>query len=159
MKIHEGQFIKMDNAGKTKSSGGPGGDDFQKIMDQVASGQNAAKSDSLQSSNAVPNMEAVLNMNRMAPVNMMPVSQEKRELLDSLNDTLNLIDFYAGRLGDKNIPAKDLESLVEQLDNRLESLRVIGEGSSVPEALRPVISDMTLTIGAEIEKFRRGDYA
>ncbi len=158
MKIFEGQGPKMEDIGKTRFKNESGGDDFRKIMDQLISVQEPARSESSQSLNAVPNIEGIINVNRINPVNSIIVSSEKKLLLDSLRDTLNLVDFYAGKLADENIQSKDLTPLIEQLDGRLESLKIMGKGDNVPETLRPVITDMTVTIGAEIAKYRRGDY-
>ena len=147
----------MEHIGRVKVKNGSNGDDFKKIMDQVNSGQEVKQSTS-QSLNAVPNIDSIIGINRITPVDMVPVSNDKRMLLDSLRDTLNLIDFYAGKLGDGSVPAKDLTPLIEQLDNRLESLKIISKGDNVPDELKPVISDMKVTIGTEIERFKRGDY-
>lgn len=158
MKILEGQGPKIEEIGKTKFKNESAGDDFKKIMDQLTSIQEANRSEPAHSLNAVPNIEGIINVNRINPVNSIIVSSEKKLLLDSLSETLNLVDFYAGKLADENIPAKDLTPLIEQLDGRLESLKVMSKGDSLPETLKPVINDMTVTIGAEIEKYRRGDY-
>jgi hypothetical protein len=157
MKIHEGHGPKMENTGMVKSKNGHAGSDFKKIMDQVASGQEVKQSDS-QNLNAVPNVDSIIGINRIHPVNTVPVSHEKRLLLDSLRDTLDLIDFYADKLGNGNIPAEDLTPLIERLDDRLESLKIISEGDNVPDEMKPVISEMRISIGTEIERFKRGDY-
>jgi hypothetical protein len=157
MKVNEGQGPKMESIGRVKVKNGSNGDDFKKIMDQVTSGQEVKQSTS-QSFNAVTNIDSIIGVNRITPVDVVPVSHDKRMLMDSLRDTLNLIDFYAGKLGDGSVPAEDLTPLIEQLDNRLESLKIISEGDNVPDELKPVISEMTVTIGTEIQRFKRGDY-
>jgi hypothetical protein len=158
MKILEGQGPKIEDIGKTKIKNESAGDDFKKIMDQLISVQETKRSEPAQSLNAVPNIESIINVNRINPVNSIQSSGEKMRLLDSLSETLNLVDFYAVKLADENVPVKDLTPLVEELDARLESLKVMSNGDSLPETLKPVINDMTVTIGAEIAKYRRGDY-
>lgn len=157
MKVHEGQGPKIGDIGRVNSKNGSAGDDFKKIMDQLTSGQEVLQSSS-KSLDAVSNIDSIIGVNRINPVNMVPVSHEKGMLLDSLRDTLDLIDFYSNKLGDGNVPSKDLTPLIEELDGRLESLKIISEGDNVPDALKPVISEMRITIGTEIERFRRGDY-
>ena len=83
---------------------------------------------------------------------------DKRKMIDALQETLDLVDFYAGKLGDSSKDVTGLEPLIGHLEDRLETLRQMGSAPGIPEKLSPVISDMTITIGAEIERFKRGDY-
>lgn len=158
MKIHEGQGPVIGDMGKAAGKKGPGGDDFKKIMENFTSGTETVQSSAGSVLNGVNNIESVIGINRITPVNAVPFSNDKRMMLDSLHETLNLIEFYAGKLGDGNISAGELSPMVEELEGRLETLKNAGKGDNIPEPLKPVISEMTVTIGAEIERFKRGDY-
>ena len=91
-------------------------------------------------------------------INESTESSQKGQLLDSIKDTLDLIDFYAGKLSDESFPTENLSSLVDQLDERLGSIKEMSSMEGIPEKLKPVISDVAVTIGTEIERYRRGDY-
>jgi len=154
MKIYENQRVLLEQQGKINKNKNTDAGSFQKIMDQLTSSTET---------------------NKTLPVNINPVqiidgpagtlsingtsgTSEKDLLLDSLKDTLNLVDFYAGKLADESFPAEDLSSLVDQLDERLASIKDMSTMEVVPDKLKPVISDVAVTIGTEIERFRRGDY-
>ena len=84
---------------------------------------------------------------------------ERERVIGLLEETLDLVDFYAGKLGDPASPVRGLGPLVEHLEERLEGLKGIQSTPGVPEGLQPILSDLALTLGTEIAKFKRGDYA
>ena len=154
MKIYESQRVLLEQQGKTKKTTNSDAGSFQQIMDQLASG---SESDKTLPVNINP-VQIIGGPAGVLPVNGLSETPEKDMLLDSLKDTLNLVDFYAGKLADESFPAEDLSSLVDQLDERLASIKDMSSVEGVPEKLKPVISDVAVTIGTEIERYRRGDY-
>ncbi len=154
MKIYENQRVLLEQQGKINKNKNTDAGSFQKIMDQLTS--------STETNKTLPvNINPVQIIDGPAgtlPINGTSGTSEKDLLLDSLKDTLNLVDFYAGKLADESFPAEDLSSLVDQLDERLASIKDISTMEGVPDKLKPVISDVAVTIGTEIERFRRGDY-
>ena len=154
MKINESQRLLLEQHGKINKNKKTDAGSFQKIMDQMTS--------SAETNKTLPvNINPVQIIDGAAgalPVNGSIGPAEKDLLLNSLKETLDLIDFYAGKLGDISFPADNLSSLVDQLDNRLASIKDMSSMEGVPEQLKPVISDVAVTIGTEIERFRRGDY-
>lgn len=154
MKIDESQRILLEQQGKINKNKNADAGDFQQIMDQLTSSTITKKT-------LPANINPVQIINGPAetlPINNLIEPVKKDLLLDSLKETLDLIDFYAGKLADKSFPAENLSSLVEQLDERLVSIKDMSSMEGVPEKLKPVISDVAITIGTEIERFRRGDY-
>lgn len=154
MKIHESQRVLLEQQGKVNKNKNTDTGSFQQVMDQVTSRTEINK-------NLPVNINPVQIIN--GPSGVLPINGsikpvEKDLLLDSLKETLDLIDFYAGKLADDSFPAENLSSLVDQLDERLASIKDMSSMDGVPEKLKPVISDVAVTIGAEIERFRRGDY-
>ncbi len=154
MKIHESQRVLLEQQGKINKNKNTDTGSFQQIMDQLTSSNETKKT--------LP-----VNINPVqiidGPAGTLPINgsfepAEKDMVLDSLKETLNLIDFYAGKLADDSFPAENLSSLVDQLDERLASIKDMSSMEGVPEKLKPVISDVAVTIGTEIERFRRGDY-
>ena len=155
MKINESHRMLIEQQNKINKNKNTGAGSFQEIMDQVAS-------------NREPNKALPLNINPVQiidnPVAITSVNgavsgiNEKDMLLDSLKETLDLIDFYTGKLADDSFPAENLSSLIDQLDNRLSVIKDMSSVEGMPEKLKPVISDIAVTIGSEIERFRRGDY-
>lgn len=154
MKINESQRMLLEQQGKINKNKNTDADSFQKIMNQMTSSAGTNKT--------LPvNINPVQIIDGTAgalPINGSIGPAEKDLLLNSLKETLDLIDFYAGKLGDMSFPADNLSSLVDQLDNRLASIKDMSSMEGVPEQLKPVISDVAVTIGTEIERFRRGDY-
>ena len=155
MKINESHMTHIEQQSKANKNKNTGAGSFQEIMDQVASHKETGK--------ALPlNINPVQIIDR--PVAITPVNgaasgiNEKDMLLDSLKDTLDLIDFYTGKLADDSFPAENLSSLVDQLDERLSAIKDMSSAEGMPEKLKPVISDIAVTIGSEIERYRRGDY-
>ena len=155
MKINESHMTLIEQQNRVNKNKNTGAGSFQEIMDQVASQRETGK--------ALP-----LNINPVqiidSPVAITPVNgavsgiNEKDMLIDSLKDTLDLIDFYTGKLADDSFPAENLSSLIDQLDERLSTIKDMSSVGDMPEKLKPVISDIAVTIGSEIERYRRGDY-
>jgi hypothetical protein len=154
MRIDEGQRIVIEQQGKINKNQNSEAGSFQKIMEQLTSRPETGR--------ALPlNINPVQIINGPAgiiPMNGQSDSNEKTMLLDSLKGTLDLIDFYAGRLSDTSLPAEDLTSLVDQLDEKLADIKGLSSMEGIPDRLKPVISDIAVTMGTEIERFRRGDY-
>lgn len=154
MKINESQRILLEQQGKINKNRNTDAGSFQQIMDQMNASAETNKALPL-NINPVQIIDRSINV---APINGSFDSSNKNLLLDSLKDTLNLIDFYAGKLADKSFPAENLSSLVDQLDERLASIKDMSSIEGVPDKLKPVITDVAVTISTEIERFRRGDY-
>ena len=154
MKINEGQSAFLDpqvkvNKGKNSEAGS-----FQQIMEQLTPRPETGGSLPL---NINP-VQIIQGPTGIIPLNGQTDSSNKTMLLDSLKDTVNLIDFYAGKLADTSFPAEDLTSLVDQLDEKLAAIKDMASMEGIPEKLKPVISDIAVTMGTDIERFRRGDY-
>ena len=154
MKINESQRILLEQQGKINKNRNTDAGSFQQVMDQIASGEKTNKTLPL-NINPVQIIDRSINVD---PINESFNPSDKNLLLDSLKDTVNLIDFYAGKLADKSFPAENLSSLIDQLDERLASIKDMSSIESVPDKLKPVINDVAVTISTEIERFRRGDY-
>ena len=157
MKIYEGQGLIPPQINKDTQKTGAKESDFKKIMDQM-SFQPGQK-------------EAIANKEKIGPVEggirilhgveeiQGPLNVgEKNKVVKVLLETLDLVDFYSSRLNDKSLPAKGMTPLISHLEDRLETLRAMESAPGMPEKLRPILSDMTITIGTEIAKFKRGDY-
>lgn len=158
MKIYEGQIPNYQENGEKQINKGTNGSEFQKVMDQItpSSGQKGVVS-------GKENLSAVANgiqiIHGADDVKMAGFNNGNAQILDELQDTLDLVDFYADKLGDSSVSANGLSPLIEHLEDRMEGLHNSGASSETPEKIRSIISDMTITIGSEIEKFKRGDYS
>lgn len=154
MKINETHRVLLEQQRKINKNKNTEAGSFQQLMDQMTSDTKTKK--------VLPaNINPVQIINRPAGTFQVNGSIEpikKDLLLDSLKETLDIIDFYATKLADESFPAENLSSLVDQLDERLGSIKDMSSMEGVPENLKPVISDVAITIGTEIERFRRGDY-
>ena len=158
MKITESNRVLLEQQSKINKSENSESGSFQQIMDQVTSKNEAAASPippaAINPVQFIDPASGVMGIDSIVPTG----SAEKNELLDSLKETLDLVDFYAGKLEDDSFPAENLTSLVDQLDERLTSIKDMAAQEGVPDKLKPVLTDMAASIGSEIERFRRGDY-
>ena len=156
MKIHEGKGPLIQQATRGVKGKSSNGYDFKVIMDQV-NYQSRTGETSSGPEKSIPPMNNITLLNIGDPV-VQAGSQDKVRVVSLLHETLDMVDFYAGKLSDKSLPVEGLNPLVKHLEDRLETLKDLESTHGVPEKLKPVLSDMTVTIGAEIEKFKRGDY-
>ena len=155
MRIDESQRMLLEQQGKVNKNKNDDAGSFQQIMEQLTARPETGRSLPL---NINP-VQIIDGSTGIIPLNQ-PVTgtNEKTMILDSLKDTLDMIDFYAGKLEDTSFPAEDLSSLVDQLDEKLATIKDMSSMEGISEKLKPVISDIAVTMGTEIERFRRGDY-
>ncbi|MEW6667456.1 MAG: hypothetical protein AB1512_19805 [Thermodesulfobacteriota bacterium] len=158
MKVYEGQGMTLhETLRKKRAQEAPLGD-FQGILDQMKSQQDGES--------------APANKGRLDPVppggiqilggvGDMDTARDgglRNQALQDLEGALDLVDFYATRLADRSLSVRDLESLVGHLEERVERLRSLQTAAGLPDGLKSLLSETTLTIGLEVAKFRRGDY-
>lgn len=158
MKVHEGQGPVLPQAQKDVKKKGAGEGDFQKIM-QEASLQTEAKEGKALHGIKQPPPSGIRFIKGAEEIQETPKELERKQVIDELQQTLDLVDFYAAKLADSSLPASGMNPLIDHLEDRLSNLRSMETNTELPEPLKPVISDMLVTIGTEIAKFRRGDYA
>jgi hypothetical protein len=158
MKVYEGQGMTLHETLKKKRTQEAPQGDFQGIMDQMKLEQDGGS--------------APVNKGRLDPippggiqilgnVTDTAATQDgtlRNQVLKDLEGTLDLVDFYTTKLADQSLSAGDLKSLVGHLEERAEGLRSLQTAPGLPEGLKSLLSETTLTIGMEVAKFRRGDY-
>ena len=157
MKIHEGQGPLIPPNSKIGPKKGSEVNDFQKIMDQTRlpiEGKEAITGKEV--FGPVPDgVQIIQGTNRTnEPVNI----PQKKQVLENIKETLDIVDFYAKKLGDTSLSATGLAPLVGHLEDRLDMLKELASSPRTPEKLRSVVSDMAISIGTEVAKFKRGDY-
>lgn len=158
MKVREGQGLFIHHSNKTIKGKNADGSDFKKIMDEMNS--------------KIENQVIIPGQHNLPPVDngvqlIHGIEKTdkgsgllgKEKIVSDLQSTLDLVDFYSERLADSSMSVSDLDSLVSHLEGRIETLKDLESSTGTPDRIRPIISDMVITIGAEIAKFRRGDYA
>jgi hypothetical protein len=129
---------------------------FRQIMDEVILEKSAQGSGSNRPSGVIP--EGVQIITDPGPVRSSPTGTQREQVLKELDETLDLVDFYAAKLSDRNFPIRGMETMVGHLEERMEGLRRIESGSETPDKLRSIVSDTLLTLATETARFRRGDY-
>jgi hypothetical protein len=158
MKVHETHDLIPGQIRKKAGVKDEGEKPFSQIMDEARLGRGIqAGQTGLPSSGMIP--EGVLIIDKPGTIQPFGTGVEKAGVLRELEQTLDLIDFYAAKLGDGSFPVHDMDSLVNHLEERLEGLRTLEQTPGVDGRLRDIISDTVLTISRETAKFRRGDYA
>lgn len=157
MKVYKGQGPVLPQPNKDVNKKGTGEDGFQKIMDQVRS-QTEKQGEITGRENLGPVPDGIQIVHGADRINEPLNMAERKQVLEELKQTLDIVDFYAARLADSSLSINGINPLIGHLEDRLEILRNMESAPGMPEKLRPVISDMVITIGTEIAKFKRGDY-
>ena len=159
MKIHESQGSLIQQAGKKQGKNSVDGSDFKKIMDKAGSDglEKGAASSEIGNHRMIP-VGGVQILNNVEQVNG-ESSSEKDQVLKTIKETLDFMDFYATKLSDSRNSDTSMEPLINHLEDRMEVLKGATTSQGVPEELTSVIADMLVTISTEIAKFRRGDYS
>ena len=157
MKIYEGQGPIPPQTNKGSHKTGTGERDFKKIMDQVSSPPGRTETIA-NKENIGPVEGGIRILHGVEEIQGPSNVGEKNKVVKVLQETLDLVDFYSAGLKDKSLPAKGMTPLISHLEYRLETLRTMESAPGMPKKLRPILSDITITIGTEIAKFKRGDY-
>lgn len=158
MKIYEEQGLVLQEASKGIRKKDVQGVDFQKIMEEKIIPGDREKGTVVQVNRepVISGVQILRGAEKVASTPLEPI--ERSEILDEISSTLDLVDFYAQKLADTSISAEGMNPLVDRLEERLEGLRRMETSKGLPDQLRPILSDVVLTMGTEIAKFRRGDY-
>jgi len=151
MKIYERQSVIPSQSEKNDRKYISENNDFQTIMQKLTA-TSASKENSASANIQMPFANGVGVVLKDDPV------PDNSDVLTGLKDTLDLVDFYAKKLANSSMPSDNLSPLVDQLDQRLDLLKEMGMSAQIDDRLKTIISDVTSTVGTEIERFKRGDY-
>ena len=153
MKIHWTEGPPISKA-PSKDSGQKKPDvEFKKIMEQLL--DNKETKQMPPDANTLPGLAAVSSVSMDPPPGKVP---DTKALLGEIQDLLDNVEFYAQKLADSSISAKELAPLVTHLEQRTSELLKYTSTGKVSQGLGQIISDLALTISAEVAKFKRGDY-
>jgi hypothetical protein len=163
MKITDLEHGQAQTPAARRNTAGKGEDGgFRRIMEQMGAKPPAAAPEGgpAGAPGAAPvglpgGVEIVPGLLKTSPAGP---DRTRDALLGEIRETLDTVEWYAARLADTSMPAKDMRPLVEHLEGRLESLRSLESSPELPEGLRAVVSELVITIGAETARFGRGDY-
>ncbi|RJR34751.1 MAG: hypothetical protein C4576_25980 [Desulfobacteraceae bacterium] len=157
MKVHENPGLMLDQVRKQSKVKDQGESSFRRIMEDVGSDKEPqGNGQGRTAEGIVP--EGVQIVCRTGGTHSSERGFEKAEILRNLEQTLDLIDFYAGRLADPSFQTSEMEPLIENLEERLAGFQTLQGEEELPEHLNTILSDVILTLGRETARFRRGDY-
>jgi hypothetical protein len=157
MKIYEHQGLKFNPIDKQNKKSGVEKSDFQSIMDGITSqttGNGSTASSNIQTP-AIGGLDMIFSA---ASIQANDKAGAKEQILTSLKNTLDLVDYYSQKLADTSLSSDRLSPLVEQLEQSMDALKDLSATAGEDEKLKSIITDITGTVGVEIEKFKRGDY-
>ena len=157
MKVYEGQGPIFQEANKNTNKKASKEGDFQKIMDQIHSRPERIEKVT-DKENPMSISEGINILHETEQINRQIDVVGKMQMLREIQETLDLVDFYSQKLADSSIPITGLDNLISNLEGRLDTLQNMESSPRIPKQLKAVISDMAITIGAEVTKFKRGDY-
>jgi hypothetical protein len=157
MKVEETSGLILNPTQQKKSLRQGEGKDFRQVMDEVVM-EKGAQGCGTNRFHAGVIPEGVQIINQSIPAQPSQAGSDKERVLKELDQTLDLVDFYAQKLSDRSFPIRDMEGMVSHLEERMEGLRKLQSASELPDQLKSVVSDTLLTIATETAKFRRGDY-
>ena len=158
MKVYEDQAPLLHQTSKKVTKKGTQENDFQKIMDEKMVRFNS-KDVQNGPSPIDPNISGVQILGGAQPIQNPPGAAVNQPALDEIQKALDLVDFYAEKLGNTSLPVTGLDPLVDHLEDRLAGLKDMASRPDLPDKLRPILSDVVMTMGTEIAKFKRGDYS
>lgn len=158
MKVYEGQGPILPKTSKPVKKNLHQGNEFNKIMEQMGAVNGMKEPATTASENARLVINGVNIVSAADRVQETGDINDKKMVMETLKETLDLVDFYASKLADSTMSASGLTPLIDHLEERLEILQDMESSTGMPEKMKPVISDLKITIGAEIAKFKRGDY-
>lgn len=153
--IHPGPI--PDATVRTPDKTGSSGESFQRIMEQVTYPEGN-KGVCVGGPGAVLPGQGVEITPGVGKAGPSQARAQQAQLLRAIEETLDTVDAYAAVLRNGALSTSDMKPLVEDLESRLEGLRQVETDPELPEGLRTVVSDLSLTIGTEMAKFGRGDY-
>ncbi|MDD5204148.1 MAG: hypothetical protein PHS17_01935 [Desulfobacterales bacterium] len=157
MKVLENSGVMLDQIRRQNTVKDQGENTFHQIMEDVElekGFQEMGRSPA--ASGMIP--EGVQILNRTGSGQNSEIAFGKAEIMRDLEQTLDLVDFYAGRLADPSFQTSEMEPLVDHLEERMAGFQMLQTEAELPEKLKNIISDTVLTLGRETAKFRRGDY-
>jgi hypothetical protein len=158
MKVDEGLGSHLQETLKKGAERGTKEGAFQRVMDQVISGGDQERGIPIQSPPG-PVAHGVVIEEGVSGVKDAIMNAGSRRVLEGIREALDIVDFYAAKLADASQPIATMYPLIGHLREQMEGLQGLVSEPGVPERLKPLISDTVLTIGTEIAKFERGDYA
>lgn len=93
---------------------------------------------------------------QVAPIFLDPVNND--DLLQKLDGSLALLESYQSRLGNPAVPAHELQSDIDKLEdvtNQLESALI-----TLPDdhPVKDLLNRSVVTMTVEVAKYRRGDF-
>jgi hypothetical protein len=150
--IIEGQIKKADK--KHAEDAG-----FNRVMDQVMSREGSTGAQAVPNAPSIPPADGIQIMTGVSRKEALSQNDFRNQAIAQIQEALDLVDFYAEKLGDTKLPVSGMSGLVEHLEGRLEGLKSLESQPEVPAGLRSILNGVTTTLGAEIAKFKRGDYA
>lgn len=158
MKVYESGNAMLQGTQKRRAGKEPEPGEFQKVMDQVnlqseKRGSVTAQAPLGVTPGGVHILEGAERLREPFGV------VETKQFVEGLEQTLDIMDFYAARLSDASFPIREMTPIIGHLEERLEGMQSLESTSGLPDHLRSILSDAIITIGTEIAKFRRGDYA
>lgn len=159
MKIFETNGSIIEQIQKATPAKGDTGNDFKNVMDQMMQDEDKAAPPGMPK--GIPEIipDGIKFVENAGGVHGQADITGKDRIVKELEEALNVIDVYVSKLDDSSIDASGLSPLVDHLEGRLDSLKFIESSGEVPEQLKSIVSELTLTLSTEIAKFRRGDYS
>lgn len=158
MKVYEDQGLILHQDPKKGPRSGGGVSDFQKLMDQKSL-QTHGNGDTPPGLPPEPGFQGIQILRGIQKTGQSSAIPGKEKVIGALQEALDLVDFYAGKLGDSTFSVNKMVPLVESLEERMETLRGMESMEGLPQGLQSVVSDLVVTLGTEIAKFKRGDYS
>ena len=158
MKISETHGQLLGQVQKKTQKPGDQENQFQKVMDQVLLEKGKTEKGHPKG-HLDPITEGIQLVERPGNMEKSTVQGPRTQLINEIRQALDVVDYYAAKLADSSLPISDMSPLVTHMEDRLDNLRAMEVDPGTPDKLRTIISDLVITIGTEIAKFRRGDYA
>ena len=157
MKVYEGKAPPAMVPLQKKGTKGLEDHDFKKIMDETNKKMEGNEKTTVPITPGFP-PNGVQIVHSGVEVNQPEQSVKMGEILATIRETLDIIDFYVEKMSDMSFKTTDLEPMVSHLEDQAIYLDEMRSDPGLPKGLEPIISDLSLTIETEVARYRRGDY-
>jgi hypothetical protein len=150
MKIEQGESINKsiypDRNGKNEKSQGTG---FKTVL----------KNEVDKTSQTFPQNQKMSSISSISPIQLNMLSPAKNQsMIERVENLLNLLDEYQQKLKDPQIPLKEIDPVVQQMEKEKENLTPALDSMAEGGRLKDILNQALVTSSLESIKFNRGDY-
>jgi hypothetical protein len=87
-----------------------------------------------------------------------PVPPDATITLEHIENMIDLLDQYRHKLADPRIPLRQIDEIINKIEQQNDSLATIVESTPDDDEIKNILNQTRITASLEVAKFYRGDY-